>query len=376
MVLNFYHLQVFSKIKQNIANEPCTPDEIELKSIAWRFSDKKLKFYNSKRTVELNSLPVNFKLINIQSYWLKIDIHQPWTLVTQFSIESINNNVDSLKDWITYELDKFKLITSSEITGLEKNNRTSSTICILKPNLLTNVPVFDANNTIEIGIGAYSYTGSLAEVVDTFLITKDAGKHRTGGSIFNEQTILYIFYNILNLKHIISELTSNALPYIENLKSLESPKTRNILLENYRIFISAKVYFSKRFIINYWDYELPIWDYFFENYDLQKDLDDVEKEINGFVDLGTHAAAISSANSSYNTSIAATLIGLIGLIGTLAGIIQAVDNPNEIVPFESRGSILRLFLILGISSILLTLSGIIIIFKNRIASIFNKNNKN
>jgi hypothetical protein len=160
------------------------------------------------------------------------------------------------------------------------------------------------------------------------------------------------------------------------LKSLESPKTRNILLENYRIFISAKVYFSKRFIINYWDYELPIWNYFFENYDLQNDLDDVEKEINGFVDLGTHAAAISSANSSYNTSIAATLIGLIGLIGTLAGIIQAVDNPNEIVPFESRGSILRLFLILGISSILLTLSGIIIIFKNRIASIFNKNNKN
>ena len=46
MVLNFYHLQVFSKIKQNIANELCTPDEIELVSIAWRFSDKKLKFYN------------------------------------------------------------------------------------------------------------------------------------------------------------------------------------------------------------------------------------------------------------------------------------------------------------------------------------------
>ena len=100
MVLNFYHLQVFSKIKQNIANEPCTPDEIELRSIAWRFSDKKLKFYNSKRIVEFNSLPVNFKLINIQSYWLKIDIHQPWTLVTQFSIESINNNVDLLKDWL------------------------------------------------------------------------------------------------------------------------------------------------------------------------------------------------------------------------------------------------------------------------------------
>ena len=68
----------------------------------------------------------------------------------------------------------------------------------------------------------------------------------------------------------------------------------------------------------------------------------------------------------------ATLIGLIGLIGTLAGIIQAVDNPNEIVPFESRGSILRLFLILGISSILITLSGIIIIFKNRIVSILNR----
>jgi len=362
MILDIFHLQVFSKIKPYIANEPCTLDEIELQSISWRFSDKKLKFYNSKRIVELNSLPVNFKLIKIQNYWLKIEIHQPWTLATQFSIESVDNNVDSLKDWLKYELDKFKLITSSEITGVDKNNRTSSTICILKSNSYTNVPEFDTNNTIEIGIGAYSYTGSLSEVVDTFLITKDAGKHRTGGSIFNEQTILYIFYNILNLKHIISDLTSNALPYIENLKSLESPKTRNILLENYRIFISAKVYFSKRFIINYWDYELPIWDYFFENYDLQKDLDD---------ELGTRAAAISSANSTYNTSIAATLIGLIGLIGTLAGIIQAVDNPNEIVPFESRGSILRLFLILGISSILITLSGIIIIFKNKIVSFFN-----
>ena len=95
------------------------------------------------------------------------------------------------------------------------------------------------------------------------------------------------------------------------------------------------------------------------------------KEINSFVELGTRAAAISSANSTYNTSIAATLIGLIGLIGTLAGIIQAVDNPNEIVPFESRGSILRLFLILGISFILITLSGIIIIFKNKIVSFFN-----
>ena len=30
---------------------------------------------------------------------------------------------------------------------------------ILKPNLPINVPVFDTNNTIEIGIGAYSYTG-------------------------------------------------------------------------------------------------------------------------------------------------------------------------------------------------------------------------
>ena len=371
MIIDIFHLQVFSNIKQNFANEPCTLEEIELKSISWRFSDKKLKFYNSKRIVELNSLPVNFKLIKIQNYWLKIEIHQPWTLATQFSIESVDNNVDSLKDWLKYELDKFKLITSSEITGVDKNNRTSSSICVLKSNSYTNVPEFDTNNTIEIGIGAYSYTGSLSEVVDTFLITKDAGKHRTGGSIFNEQTILYIFYNILNLKHIISDLTSNALPYIENLKSLESPKTRNILLENYRIFISAKVYFSKRFIINYWDYELPIWDYFFENYDLQKDLDDVEKEINSFVELGTRAAAISSANSTYNTSIAATLIGLIGLIGTLAGIIQAVDNPNEIVPFESRGSILRLFLILGISFILITLSGIIIIFKNKIVSFFN-----
>ena len=314
MIIDIFHLQVFSNINQNIVNETCTLEEIELESISWRFSDKKLKFYNSNRIFELNRLPVNFKLINKQNYWLKIDIHQPWTLVTKFSIESLDNNVDSLKDWLKYELDKFKLITSSEITGQDKNNRTSSTICILKSNSYTNVPEFDTNHTIGIGIGAYSYTGLLSEVIDTFLITKDAGKHRSGGSIFNEQTILYIFYNILNLKHIISDLTSNALPYIENLKSLESPKTRNILLENYRIFISAKVYFSKRFIINYWDYELPIWDYFFENYDLQKDLDDVEKEINSFVELGTRAAAISSANSTYNTSIAATLIGFIGLI--------------------------------------------------------------
>jgi len=55
-------------------------------------------------------------------------------------------------------------------------------------------------------------------------------------------------------------------------------------------------------------------------------------------------------------------------------VVQIVVQIGFVVQFVVQ--ILRLFLILGISSILLTLSGIIIIFKNRIASIFNKNNKN
>ena len=94
--------------------------------------------------------------------------------------------------------------------------------------------------------------------------------------------------------------------------------------------------------------------------------------LNGIVELGSHAAGISAANSSYNTSIAATIIGLIGIIGTLAGIISAIDNLILPVPFESSGSIIRLSLIIGTSLIMFFISGLFILFREKLIDTLHK----
>ena len=368
MVLNFYHLQVFSNISNDFVLNEINITDSELSSLSWRINENSIKLYNSKFQFNLDILPSGFDLDKLIIYWCKMENHQPWVLITKISINYLNsnfNNLDTIGDWLKNTLYKFRLFKSVDISGVDNNNRTSSTICITDD--LSNLINTESNNNrlTSYGPNSYNFGDFMPQELDSFWIVSQAGKHRSGGSIFNGQTVFYFFLNILIFKHILSDVTIKSLPYISELKMLEKPKTRSTILDNYRIFLSAKIYFSQRSLVNYWEHDNPIIMYFFENYDIQTDIDETDKEMNGIVELGSHAAAISAANSSYNTSIAATIIGLIGIIGTLAGIMQAIDNPILPLPFETRGSIIRLFLIIGISLILLFISGIFILFREK-----------
>jgi len=374
MVLNFYHLQVFSNVaKDNVLNEINIYDS-ELSSITWRINENSIKLYNSKFQYNLDKLPLGYELDNLIIYWCKIENHQPWLLVTKVSINCETTSLkdsDTLGDWLKKTLHQFRQFKSVDISGVDNNNRTSSTICITD-DFNNEIKQQSNNRLTSYGPHSSIFNDFMSDEIDSFWIVSQAGKHRSGGSIFNSQTVFYFFLNILIFKHILSDITIKSLPYISEIKKLEKPTTRNILLDNYRIFLSAKIYFSSRSLVKYWDHDDPIITYFFENYDIQFDIDETDKEMNGIVELGSHAAAISAANSSYNTSIAATMIGLIGIIGTLAGIISAIDNPILPVPFETRGSIIRLTMIIGISLILLFISGLFIFFREKLIALGHK----
>ena len=251
------------------------------------------------------------------------------------------------------------------------NNRNSSTICVIDEKSIDLNFHYKINNYSKISDHLFLYNGKLASILDSFWIVMPSSKHRTGGEIVNSQTILYFFINILCLKHIISDITIKSIPYIKELKTLEKPHYRSILLDNYRYFLLSKIYFSARYLVQYWEHDLLIWDLFYINNNIKNELTIVEQEMNAIIDLSSHAASISAANSSYNTSIATTMIWLIGIIGTMAGIIQAIDNPIEPVPFESRGSILRLILIMGISIFLLIFAGLFILFREKFLNLLN-----
>jgi hypothetical protein len=375
MILNFYHLQVFSIVSNDFVLNEININDSELASISWRINENSIKLYNSKFQYNLDNLPFGYELNNLNIYWFKIENHQPWVLVTKVSIhcESINfENSDTLGDWFKKTLHQFRLFKSVDISGVDNNNRTSSTICITDDFNNEIKKGFNDNRITSYGPHSSIFSDFMPLELDSFWIVSQAGTHRSGGSIFNGQTVFYFFLNILIFKHILSDVTIKSLPHISELKKLEKPKTRSILLDNYRIFLSAKIYFSPRSLVKYWDHDDPIITYFFENYDIQFAIDETDKEMNGIVELGSHAAAISAANSSYNTSIAATIIGLIGIIGTLAGIISAIDNPILPVPFETRGSIIRLSLIIGTSLIMLFISGLFILFREKLIDILHK----
>jgi hypothetical protein len=375
MILNFYHLQVFSNISNDFVLNEIIINESELASISWRINENSIKLYNSKVQYNLDKLPLGYELDNLIIYWCKIENHQPWVLVTKISINCESTSLkdsDTLEDWLKKTLHQFRQFKSVDISGIDNNNRTSSTICITDDLNNEIKQGFNENRLSTYGPHSFIFSDYMPLELDSFWLVSQAGKHRSGGSIFNGQTVFYFFLNILIFKHILSDVTIKSLPHISELKKLEKPTTRNILLDNYRIFLSAKIYFSPRSLVKYWDHDDPIMTYFFENYDIQFDIDETDKEMNGIVELGSHAAAISAANSSYNTSIAATIIGLIGIIGTLAGIISAIDNPILPVPFETRGSIIRLSMIIGISLILLFISGLFIFFKEKLIDIGHK----
>jgi hypothetical protein len=94
-------------------------------------------------------------------------------------------------------LHEFRLFKSVDISGVDNNNRTSSTICITDDFNNEIKKGFNDNRITSYGPHSSIFSDFMPLELDSFWIVSQAGTHRSGGSIFNGQTVFYFFLNIL-----------------------------------------------------------------------------------------------------------------------------------------------------------------------------------
>ena len=69
MILNFYHLQVFSNVSNDFVLNEIKIIDSELSSISWRLNENSIKLYNSRFQYNLDNLPLGYELNNLNIYW-------------------------------------------------------------------------------------------------------------------------------------------------------------------------------------------------------------------------------------------------------------------------------------------------------------------
>ena len=184
-----------------------------------------------------------------------------------------------------------------------------------------------------------------------------------------DSTTIFFFFLLMQIQlRIFRDVPRRCLPLVKSSGGLRHGDAMAQLLEQQRIVLIAKLALDQSRLVKNHDEEKEVFESMSKRNEITKIYQDRTTDLQSLVKLGADTAALSTAQSTRLTAISAAFMGLFGLLGAFAGIVQAIDRSESPAPFLSAGSNTRLLLIIGLSacSILGSLVIYFLLLKRRI----------
>jgi len=358
--------------------EPIKPVEVGLDNIAWRFPRAApVKLFRAAPTCVLPSLPDNpeFRELERTDFWLACEGLPGMVEVTRVRLacpRSVINDPRGLSDWAS------KLESQSDVAvGVAAPTDPRAATAVFSRNS-DFICVVEAEDALESALGQEHWCAvspqralrrELQAPCSDFWIIKASswGGRRT---TLDAATVLYLFAFVQLKLRILTDTVVNSIVALSGSADehvdwrngadlvawLAAPDNRLKIVEAHRTFLLAKLCFDQSRVIKYADLDGPVYETMLERSGSRRLVAERERDFDSLTRLVSEAALHREVSVGIRrTNHFGWAITALGVLGTIAGVLQAVDRSDSTLPLSSEASLMRLAILVG----MLTLLGLI-----------------
>lgn len=345
--------------------------ELGLEGIAWRLNGPpRARTFRTEAFHRLpEQVPRDFEILDRTDFGLRFDGLPSVVEVTRVRLScpiAVMFDPAALKAWAEAFESRCSMPASEDPkSDLPSIPRNSDFICVAG---------IDDRLAARIADGAWEKVTAnawrrqlVAPNSDFWLVRKVPWKHER--SKMDATTLLFLFVLVTLQTRLITDTVRGTLDALvpneansdrhrnaapaDSVEWLGDQECRRLVLESQRTFILAKLWFVGLRVAKWSDEDSPIYAGMGERSGNARRIADRERDFESLTALVSGAALYRQVTESlHETKLFARAIAAIGVLGTMAGVLQAVDRNESALPLTSGPSWLRLGLLIGLLSML------------------------
>jgi len=346
-------------------DEPIEPVDAGLDAIAWRFPrTAPVKLCRAAATCVLPPLPdPRFRVLGRTDFWLACEGLPSVVEVTRVRLacpRSVVSDPGGLADWAG------RLESQSDVdagTAAPAGPRSSDFVCVV-----------EADEALEASLGqaqwcavpSQAWRRELATPSSDFWVIR-ASSWRGRQAKLDASTVLFLFALVLLKSRVLTDTVVRSIHALsgpsgthgerlhadDSVEWLAARENRLEVIKAHRTFLLAKLSFDQLRVVKFADADGPVYEAMLARSDSARLVSERERDFDSLTRLVSEAALHREVSAGLRrTTLFAKAIAVLGVLGTIAGVLQAVDRSEPTLPLLSEPSMMRFAILVGILSLL------------------------
>jgi len=345
-----------------------TPAELGLAGMAWRLDGPPSA--RTYRGTDFYRLPeqdrFGFEIRDRTDLWLRFDGLPSVVAVTRVRLSgpiSVLNDPAALADWAAdFESRSSMPAPGSPASGLPRMSRNSDFVCIAEiDDRLAATIAPDAWDRVT----PNAWRRQLIAPNSDFWLVRNV-RWKDDRSKLDSATLLFLFVLVTLQTRLLTDTVRGTLRALvptganagdsavsAGVEWLGNPECRRMVLDSQRTFILTKLWFVGLRVAKWSDEDSPIYAGMIERSGNARRIAERERDFESLTALVSGAALYRQVTKALqDTTVFARAIAVFGVLGTMAGVLQAIDRNESALPLTSGPSWLRFGLLIGLLSVL------------------------
>lgn len=358
-------------------DDPVEPAAVGFGAIAWRFpSLAPVKLSRAAETCVLPELPdARFGVLGREDFWLACEGLPSVVEVTRVRLacpRSILNQPDLLASWAG-ALESQAVVTVNDapaappaarvVAGSPLISRNSDFVCVVEADDLMEESL---DRSHWRAVPSQAWRRELAPPCSDFWVIR-ASRRRVNESKFDAATVIYLFALVQLKFRILTDTVRCSIRTLAgpdlapgrgegdsgSVEWLAARENRLEVIRAHRTFLLAKLSFDELRVVKYADADGPVYETMLARSGSARLVAEREGDFDSLTRLVSEAALHREVSAGLRrTTLFAKAIAVLGVLGTIAGVLQAIDRTDSALPLSSEPSVMRFVILVGMLSLL------------------------
>ena len=358
-------------------DEPIEPVDAGLNAIAWRFSGTApVKLCRAAATCVLPPLPdPRFRVLGRTDFWLACEGLPSVVEVTRVRLacpRSVVSDPGGLADWAG-RLESQSDVDAGTATSAGQEGRSADELPLISRSS-DFVCVVEADEALEASLGqaqwcavpSQAWRRELATPSSDFWVIR-ASSWRGRQAKLDASTVLFLFALVLLKSRVLTDTVVRSIHALsgplgthgerlhadDSVEWLAARENRLEVIKAHRTFLLAKLSFDQLRVVKFADADGPVYEAMLARSGSARLVSERERDFDSLTRLVSEAALHREVSAGLRrTTLFAKAIAVLGVLGTIAGVLQAVDRSEPTLPLLSEPSMMRFAILVGILSLL------------------------